>query len=299
MTTELLVRRRTPQFGRRLTLTGLALPALLLMVVVNAYPLAFAIIQSVHSGSLITPGPFVGLKNFSDVLASPKFWRATWFTLVFTASGVFGSWALGFALALLMKPQFPGKNLFKVLLLLPWIVPIVVTAMSWNWLLGARDSLLPSIARALGMGNVMFLGNPTLAIVTVCVFKVWISYPFMMMMCSAALESVDTSMYEASEIDGASKWQQFCHIVLPVTARSTYISWILMAVFCINDFPTIYLLTRGGPLEATTSLVVLAYRTVFFDFLPGNGLAIAFFTTAVMILLSVVLLRQIKKSSLQ
>ena len=107
----------------------------------------------------------------------------------------------------------------------------------------------------------MFLGNPTLAMVTVCVFKIWISYPFMMMMCAAALESVETSIYEASEIDGANRWQQFFYIVLPVTARSTYISWILMAVFCVNDFPTIYLLTRGGPLKATTSLVVLAYKT--------------------------------------
>lgn len=299
MPTFLPVRRRTSQLGRRLTLTGLALPALVLMVVVNAYPLAFAIIQSVHSGSLITPGPFVGLANFADVLANPDFWKATWFTVIFTVSGVFGSWAVGFALAVLLKPDFPFKNTFKVLLLLPWIIPIVVTAMSWNWLIAARDSLLPSIGRALGMGNLMFLGNPTLAMITVCVFKVWISYPFMMMMCSAALESVESSIYEASAIDGANRWQQFFHIVLPVTARSTYISWILMAVFCVNDFPTIYLLTRGGPLEATTSLIVLAYKTTFLDFSPGAGIAIAFFMTAVMIGLSVVLLRQIQKSSMQ
>ncbi|MBN9024406.1 MAG: sugar ABC transporter permease [Rhizobiales bacterium] len=292
-------RKQIPQFGHRLTLTGLALPALILMVAVNAYPLFFAIIQSVHGGSLIAPGPFVGLENFAEVLTGQSFWRATWFTLVFTACGVFGSWALGFALALQLKPNFPGRDAFKVLLLLPWIVPIVVTAMSWNWLLAARDSVRPNIARALGMGNVMFLGNPTLAMVTVCVFKVWISYPFMMMMCAAALESVESNLYEASAIDGAGKWQQFRHIILPVTARSTYISWILMAVFCVNDFPTIYLLTRGGPLEATTSLIVLAYRTTFLDFLPGIGLAIAFLMTAVMITLSVVLLRQIQKSSLQ
>jgi multiple sugar transport system permease protein len=170
--------------------------------------------------------------------------------------------------------------------------------MSWNSLLAARDSLLPVVARGLGMGNVMFLGNPVLATTTVCLFKIWISYPFMMMMCAAALESVETSVYEASEIDGANRWQQFLFIVFPMTARSTYISWILMAVFCINDFPTIYLLTKGGPLQATTSLIVLAFRTVFFDFLPGNGLAIAFFMTVIMIALSAVLLRQIRRSSL-
>ena len=299
MTNNVLVRKRNPEFGRRLAMTGLASPALLLLVIVNAYPLVFAIVQSLHSGSLIMLGPFVGLQNFSDVVTDEEFWRASWFTVIFTVSGVLGSWVLGFALALLLKPQFPGRSVFKVLLLLPWIVPIVVTSMSWNSLIASRDSLLPNVARALGLGDVMFLGNPTLAVVTVCVFKVWISYPFMMMMCAAALESVESSVYEASEIDGANKWQQFLFIVLPMTARSTYISWILMAVFCINDFPTIYLLTRGGPLQATTSLVVLAFRTVFFDFLPGNGLAIAFFMTAVMIVLSAVLLRQIRRSSVQ
>ena len=298
MTNAFSVRKRGPEFDRRLTMTGLALPSLVLLVIVNAYPLAFAIIQSLHSGSLIVLGPFVGLQNFADVLADPGFWRATWFTVIFTVSGVLGSWILGFGLALLLRTPFPGRGLFKVLLLLPWIVPIVVTAMSWNSLLAARDSLLPVVARALGMGNVMFLGNPVLATITVCLFKIWISYPFMMMMCAAALESVETSVYEASEIDGANKWQQFVFIVLPMTARSTYISWILMAVFCINDFPTIYLLTKGGPLQATTSLIVLAFRTVFFDFLPGNGLAIAFFMTVVMIALSAVLLRQIRRSSL-
>src|SRR5258708_484980 len=147
MTDVFSARKRRPEFDRRLTMTGLALPSLVLLVVVNAYPLVFAITQSLHGGSLIALGPFVGLRNFTDVLTDQGFWRACWFTVIFTVSGVLGSWILGFGLALLLRTPFPGRNLFKVLLLLPWIVPIVVTAMSWNSLLAARDLLLPVVAR--------------------------------------------------------------------------------------------------------------------------------------------------------
>jgi len=131
------------------------------------------------------------------------------------------------------------------------------------------------------------------------IFKVWVSFPFMMMMTSAALASVDTTVYEAANMDGATRFQQFTQITLPLIARSTYISWILMTIFCVNDFPTIYLLTGGGPVDATTSLVVLAYRTVFQDFATGPGIAIAFLMTITLVIISVILYRQIRKSSVE
>lgn len=117
----------------------------------------------------------------------------------------------------------------------------------------------------------------------------------MMLMTSAALASVDGTVYEAAGIDGATRWQQFTQITLPMISRSTYISWILMTIFCVNDFPTIYLLTGGGPVDATTSLVVLAYRTVFQDLQTGPGVAIAFMMTLVLVVVSTVLYRQIRK----
>ena len=100
-------------------------------------------------------------------------------------------------------------------------------------------------------------------------------------------------------MDGATSSQQLRWITLPMIARSTYISWILMTIFCVNDFPTIYLLTSGGPVSATTSLVVLAYRTVFQDFATGPGVAIAFLMTMTLVVISVILYRQIRKSSVE
>jgi multiple sugar transport system permease protein len=273
----------------------LVAPALILVVLINAYPLVVAASQSVHNGTLIVTGDFVGLSNYADVLTSPRFWTATRFTLIFTIVGVFGSWLAGMGLALLLRTRIPGRGLFKVLLMLPWVVPIVVSATAWNWLVSTPTSPVPAIAANLGFGELHFLADPTLASITVCVFKVWVSFPFMMLMTSAALAAVDTTVYEAAGIDGASRRQQFIHITLPLISRSTYISWILMTIFCVNDFPTIYLLTAGGPVDATSSLVVLAYRSVFQDLLTGPGVAIAFLMTLVLVVVSTALYRQIRK----
>lgn len=281
------------------TLIVLALPSILLLVLVNGYPFAYGLFQSVQNGSLITAGDFVGIANYAGVLSEPRFWSSALFTVLFSAVGVFGSWIVGLALALMLQVRAPGSAGFKVLLMLPWVVPIVVSSTAWNWLVATPSSPVPTIARALGLGSPAFLANSTLAVVIVCVFKVWVSFPFMMLMTSSALAAVDPTVYEASGMDGASRWQQLTQITLPIIARSTYISWILMTIFSVNDFPTIYLLTGGGPIDATTSVIVLAYRTVFQDFQTGPGVAIAFLMTAVLVVVSVLLFRQIQKVEIE
>lgn len=283
----------------RRTYAALIIPSVALLLLINAYPFVVAAYQSVHDGSLISQGSFVGLDNYLTVLTSDAFWNATRFTLIFTIIGVFGSWAVGLGFALLLRTRIPGNGAFKVLLLLPWVAPVVVSTTAWNWLIATPQSPVPRLLGLFGLDNVLFLADPTLAAITVCVFKVWISFPFMMMMTGAALAAVDTTVYEASQMDGASKWQQFRLITLPLTARSTYISWVLMTIFCVNDFPTIYLLTGGGPIDATTSLTVLAYRTVFQDFQTGPGVAIAFIMTLALVVVSVGLYRLIRKSSVE
>lgn len=280
----------------RRTLTVLALPSVLLLLLINFYPLVYALVQSLRNGTLIVAGDFVGLGNYGDVLADPAFWRAVRFTVLFTVVSVFSSWAIGLALALLLRSDLPGRGGFKVLLLLPWVVPIVVSAKAWNWLTATPQSPLPALAGLLGLNAPLFLADPTLAKIVVCAFEVWVNFPFMMMMNSAALASVDDSVYEAARMDGASGRQQLFHITLPLVARSTYISWILMTIFVVNDFPTIYLLTGGGPIDATTTLVILAYRSVFENFQVGFGVAIAFLMSLTLVFVSVVLYRQVRKA---
>lgn len=280
------------------TLFFLVLPSILLLLLIHAYPLITAFIQSLHNGTLIAGGDVVGVSNYTDNLTSPAFWKAASFTLVFTLVGVFGSWSLGLALALLLRTRIPAGGVLKVLLLLPWVVPIVVSSTAINWLVATSSSPIPELFARLGLGQPLFLADPIWAKILVCVFKVWISFPFMMMMSSAALASVDETVYEAARMDGATGWQQFRQITLPMIARSTYISWILMTIFCVNDFPTIFLLTGGGPIDATNSLVVLSYRTVFQNQQVGPGVSIAFMMTIVLVVVSTVLYRQIRKAAI-
>jgi multiple sugar transport system permease protein len=121
----------------------------------------------------------------------------------------------------------------------------------------------------------------------------------MMMMMSSALASVDTTVYEAGKMDGATSWQMFRGITLPLVSRTTFISWVLMTIFCVNDFPTIFLLTQGGPTGSTTSLIVLAYQYAFQDLQTGPATAVAFMMTAVLVIISTVLYQQIKKASVE
>ncbi len=292
-------RERKRRFTHSRIFLFFILPSLILLVLLNLYPVIYAGLQSLRNGDLLSAGNFVGLHNYVAMVQTPAFWHATVFTVVFTLVGVFGSWAIGLSLALLLRTRIPASGLFKVLLLLPWVVPVVVSATSWNWLVATPQSPLPILAQALGLGNVLFLANPLLAQVTVSVFKVWISFPFMMMMMSSALASVDVNVYEASKVDGASAFQTFRRITLPMISRSTYISWILMTIFCVNDFPSIFLLTGGGPVNSTQTLVVLAYSTVFQNFQTGPGVAIAFMMTIVLVIIATVLYRQIRKVNIE
>lgn len=286
-------RHRTPG---ALTLLLFVLPSAILLLLIDGYPLAYGAAQSLHDGTLLSTGPFVGLQQYVSVLTGSAFWSATGTTAIFTLVGVFGSWLVGLGLALLLRADIPGVGIMKVLLLLPWITPIVVSSMAWNWLVATPSSPAPLVAKALGFGTPLFLANPQLALVTVCVFKVWASFPFMMLMSSAALSGIDESLFEAAQLDGATRWQTLIKVTLPLIARSTYISWILMAIFCVNDFSIVFLLTGGGPVDSTTTLVVLAYRSVFQNFQTGPGVAIAFLMTFVLVIVSAILYRQIKRT---
>jgi multiple sugar transport system permease protein len=148
------------------------LPSLILLVLLNVYPVVYAGMQSLRNGDLLSAGNFVGLSNYISVVQTPAFLHATLFTIIFTVVGVFGSWSIGLALSLLLRTRIPANGLFKVLLLLPWVVPVVVSATSWNWLVATPQSPLPIIADALGFGNPLFLADPLNAQIVVCIFKV-------------------------------------------------------------------------------------------------------------------------------
>ena len=277
-------------------MTALLLPSLILLALLNIYPLVYAISQSLHDGNLVQTGPFVGLDNFTAVLEDDRFWAATRVTGIFAVAGVLGSWLVGLALALTFKAGLPFRALLRGLLLLPWVIPVVVSAATWQWLVSTPSSPVRVLTRALGAGDVLFLADPKWAIITLCVFRIWVSYPFMFLQAGAALEAIDNDLYEAATVDGASRIQRFTHITWPLIRKSTLISLLLMTIFTVNDFGSVYLLTGGGPAEATQTLPVLSYLLVFREFTSGTGVAVSVLMSVALVLLSIILYRQIRKS---
>ncbi|WP_261335749.1 carbohydrate ABC transporter permease [Rhizobium leguminosarum] len=274
----------------RMTLL-LLLPSLILMIVVIGYPMIQGFWYSFTNGSLLKAGKFVGLRNYGKLLSDPSFWHALRFSLYFAVANIVGCYSLGLGLALLLQKDFPGRGLFRVLLLLPWIVPSLVAIVSWRWMINDDKALFNQIIVFFGGDPVYFLSSSNWTIAMVIVIKIWRSFPFMLLSLLAALQTIDRTLYEAADIDGATKWQSFRHVTMPAISGISVVLCLLMTVWTVNDFDTPWLLAQGGPANATENLVVLAYRFTFARNDVGMGAAISFVTLAILMVIFTVVLR--------
>jgi ABC-type sugar transport system permease subunit len=236
-------------------------------------------------------GDFVGLKNYVRLLQDRAFWHSLSFSLVFALANVVGCYLLGLSLALVLQRDFPGRGLFRVLLLTPWIVPSLVAVVSWRWMVSDNGAFVNKIIAAFGGDPIYFLSSGKWTIVIVVLIKIWVSFPFMMLSLLAALQAVDRSLYEAAEIDGATHWQAFVHVTMPEIRGVSTVLCILMSIWTVNDFDTPWLLARGGPAGATENLVVLAYRYTFAGNDVGMGATVSFVTLFLLMALSLVVIK--------
>ncbi len=287
-----------PAAGRTGTVPAQALPLLLLLpslaliATIELYPFLTGLSYSLHKGTLLGTGAFVGLANYQRLFGSPDFYHSLWFSALFAFFNVLFSYLIGLVLALFLNLDFPGRGLCRVLLLLPWIVPAVVSVVSWKWLIADRGGLVNILLHNLNLGTIYFLSQSGWAMVAVIVIKVWRSFPFMMLSLLAALQVIDRSLYEAGKLDGANRWQLFRHITMPHLKDISIVQAILMAIWSINDFETPFLLTGGGPANATENLILLSYRYTFGRNDVGRGSAIALLTLVVLTTLATFLLRR-------
>ncbi|WP_246647561.1 carbohydrate ABC transporter permease [Rhizobium laguerreae] len=274
----------------RMTLL-LLLPSLILMIVVIGYPMIQGFWYSFTNGSLLKAGKFVGFRNYGKLLSDPSFWHALRFSLYFAVANIIGCYSLGLGLALLLQKDFPGRGLFRVLLLLPWIVPSLVAIVSWRWMINDDKALFNQTIVLFGGDPVYFLSSSNWTIAMVIIIKIWRSFPFMLLSLLAALQTIDRTLYEAADIDGATKWQSFRHVTMPAISGISVVLCLLMTVWTVNDFDTPWLLAQGGPANATENLVVLAYRYTFARNDVGMGAAVSFVTLAILMVIFAVVLR--------
>jgi multiple sugar transport system permease protein len=254
----------------------LTLPALVLLGAVVLYPLIGSLTTSLFRQSLVLPGrSYVGLDNFRAVLDN-EFWPVLRHTLVFTAACTAIPFVIGFALALALHTRLPGRGVLRGLFLFPWVVPGVVVSFVWMWIFNANYGVLNGVLVRLGLVDdpVSWLGRPGTAMLAVIVAKSWASFPWMMVMLLAGLQTVPAQLHEAAALDGAGVVRRFWHVTLPHLRGIVGIVLLLETIWNFQHFDTIYVLTGGGPAGATTTFAVAVYDTAFKGFDLGRAGAI-------------------------
>jgi ABC-type sugar transport system permease subunit len=268
------------------------LPSVVLILMINFYPFLSGLIYSVQNGSLLKTGDFIGFQNYIKLMSMPDFWHALYFSSLFAIFSVIGSYVIGLGFAIVLNKDIIGRGFFRVALLVPWILPSVVSIVGWRWLIGDQTGLFNTIITGLGFEPILFLGTERWAIFSVILVKVWRSFPFMMISLLAGLQTINQELYDSAHMDGAGRWQSFRYITLPQLKMITVVCWILMAIWCFNDFDTIWLLTQGGPANATENLIILAYKYTFAKNAVGIGSAISIVSLVILMALAALLLKK-------
>lgn len=293
-------RRRT---RHRLAALAFLAPALAYIALFFGYPLADNIAMSLREYSVRSfytgEAPFVGLANYAAVLADPVFTKAAVNTAIFTAASIALQFGIGLALALFFNQRFPGGTLLRSLVLLPWLLPMVVSGAVWRWMLDQDHGVVNAALRALGLsdGPTPWLTSPGWALPAVILVNVWIGVPFNLVILHGGLRAIPEHLYEAAALDGAGPWQRFRHLTWPLLRPVTAVVLMLGLVYTIKVFDVIMVVTGGGPADATQTLTTWSYRLSFAgEFAFGEGAAVGNLLVLVATVFGLLYLRTARES---
>ena len=253
-------------------------PAIGLLLVFLTYPLGLGIWLAFTDTTIGQRGIYVGLENFQYLLKDPLWWNAVFYSVFYTAVATFGKFALGFWLALLLNNHFPFKSLIRAIVLLPWIVPTVLSALAFWWIYDPQFSIISYLlvdVLHLRDSNVDFLGSPWPARFSLIAANIWRGIPFVAISLLAGLQTISPSLYEAAMLDGATSWQRFRYITFPMMMPILAIVMTFSIIFTFTDFQLVYAITRGGPVNATHLMATLSYQRGIISGRLGEGAAIA------------------------
>ncbi len=263
----------------------LILPAAVLLFSVVIYPLVYNLIMSFQDFVLIRPEagtPFVGLENYISVLNDSVFWRALRNTIVWVIGVVSIQMILGVTAAILLNQKLRGRGFFRGLMLLPWVTPGVVAALTFMWMYDAQFGILNHILVELGLldAGIAWLGDSSYALGAVMLVQIWKNFPFVMVLCLAALQAVPNQLYESAKVDGANFLQQTFYISLPYIKHTLYLAGVLSTIWTFNSFEIVWILTQGGPAYASEIMTTYVYSRAFqgFDMGEAGAIAVIMFT---------------------
>mgnify|MGYP001025610672 CR=1 FL=1 len=255
-------------------------PLVVYLPAVFAYPLfynALISFQNFTIRSVVTgAADFVGLDNFRAILSNPVTWLALRNTAIFAASSLFLQYVIGLALALLFTRAFPLKGFMRGIMLLPWLLPSVATVTVWLWLFDGTNGLINYFLLQLHViaMPVSWLNSPASALVAIIIVNVWVGIPFNLVILYSGIQAIPKELYEAAEIDGARAFQRFRFVTLPLLKPVNAVLLLLGLIYTLKQFDIIYILTKGGPGNATQVLSTWSYGLSFRDMRFGQGAAV-------------------------
>ncbi|WP_353415213.1 sugar ABC transporter permease [Brucella sp. NBRC 12953] len=253
------------------------LPAAVFLLCFLTYPLGLGVWLGFTDTKIGRDGIFIGLENYQFLWDDSVFWLSVFNTVLYTFVASVLKFALGLWLALLLNENLPIKSFFRAIVLLPWVVPTVLSALAFWWIYDAQFSILSWSLMKIGLIEqpINFLGDPTNARLSVIAANVWRGIPFVAISLLAGLQTIPASLQEAASLDGASSWQRFRHVTLPMLTPIIAVVMTFSVLFTFTDFQLIYVLTKGGPVNATHLMATLSFQRAIPGGQLGEGAAIA------------------------
>ena len=240
-------------------------PAIIVSLLVFGLPLAFSLWISFQGWSVqqsLLGGRFVAAQNYADLFADPTFVASIWRTFIYTGTTVTAELGFGLAIAMLLNLDLPFIGVFRTALIVPMMMTPIVAALCWKMLLDPQYGIIDYLIGS----PIVWLGHPRLAFVSVALVNIWQNAPYVAILLLAGLRSLPTEPVEAASIDGASRWQTFLHVTLPLLRPYIVVALLLRAIFEFRSFDNVYVMTSGGPADATTLLSIYTYMTSFVSF---------------------------------
>ncbi|KQQ27926.1 ABC transporter permease [Frondihabitans sp. Leaf304] len=275
-------------------------PAAVYLLLFFGFPVVKNVIMSFQAYTTTTfytgEAPWVGLQNYVKVLGSQLFGTALLNTALFTIGSIVGQFAIGLLFALFFRRNFPLSGVLRSLLLLPWLLPLIVSSAVWKWILDQDSGVLNQFLGGVGIGPVPWLTSPSVALITVILVNIWIGIPFNTTILYGGLQDIPEELYEAGSLDGATGWKAFRHITWPMLRPVVSVVLVLGVVYTVKVLDIILGLTNGGPANATQTIATQSYDLSFKQFDFGSGAALSNILIVISALFAIVYLRLNRKA---
>jgi multiple sugar transport system permease protein len=278
-------------------------PVTIYLLVFYAYPLYRSLDLSLRHYTVRSfvqgHAPFSGFKNYRIAFHDPTFSPALLHTLLFTVISIVFQFVIGLALAVFFVQHFKLSATLRALFLVPWLLPLIVSASTWSWMLNSDSGVVNSVLHSMGIAPVNWLTAPKWALVSVIIANIWIGIPFNLVLMYSGLQAISSDIYEAAALDGANGWQRFWRVTFPLLRPVTAVTLLLGLVYTLKVFDIIWIMTRGGPAGASTTFATWSYQLSFGNLLPefGPGAAVANLLIVMTLIFGVVYFRIQRRQS--